>query len=427
MKKFLLLLIIIAAVAVFFLKPADNGGPYDTYFQQLDAELKARGPAHPSLVLDLDRLDHNIREVLRSIGPDKHLRIVAKSLPSLPLLKYISDKAQTQRLMLFHQPFVNLVASQFPKADILLGKPMPVRAAEQFYEQHKNEQPVATPERFNPARQLQWLIDTPERLNEYLALARFKELHLKINIEIDVGLHRGGVADTETLDSMLKIIEANPYFLEFAGFMGYEPHIVKVPPPLGNRDTLFAQVINTYQSHVDHVRQNYPTLWHDDLTLNGAGSTTYKLYESDQLINDLSIGSGLVMPTDFDLDTLAEHQPALFIATPVLKKSKGIRMPGAEFLSPLLEWWDPNMAQTFFIYGGYWKAQYANPPGLQHNSLYGRSTNQEIVNGSDEIDLDVDDYVFLRPTQSEAVMLQFGDLVVVRNGISQGRWPVFRP
>jgi D-serine deaminase-like pyridoxal phosphate-dependent protein len=49
-----------------------------------------------------------------------------------------------------------------------------------------------------------------------------------------------------------------------------------------------------------------------------------------------------------------------------------------------------------------------------------------MVNGSARVPLAVDDYVFLRPTQSEAVMLQFGDLVVVRGGAIVDHWPVFQ-
>ena len=37
-------------------------------------------------------------------------------------------------------------------------------------------------------------------------------------------------------------------------------------------------------------------------------------------------------------------------------------------------------------------------------------SNQEMMNGPDHTAVEVDDYVFLRPTQSESVMLQFGDL-----------------
>ena len=60
-------------------------------------------------------------------------RIVAKSLPSLPLLEAVMDATGSRRLMLFHQPFINQVAAKIPDADVLLGKPMPVAAAATFY------------------------------------------------------------------------------------------------------------------------------------------------------------------------------------------------------------------------------------------------------------------------------------------------------
>lgn len=44
------------------------------------------------------------------------------------------------------------------------------------------------------------------------------------------------------------------------------------------------------------------------------------------------------------------------------------------------------------------------------------STNQSPIGTTAEVDLDVDDYMFLRPTQSEFVMLQFGDLLTVTDG-----------
>ena len=39
--------------------------------------------------------------------------------------------------MSFHQPFLNHDAVAFADADILLGKPLPVRSAELFYREHK--------------------------------------------------------------------------------------------------------------------------------------------------------------------------------------------------------------------------------------------------------------------------------------------------
>jgi len=169
---------------------------------------------------------------------------------------------------------------------------------------------------FDPSRQLQWLIDTPERLEQYRQLGDALGQHLRINIEIDVGLHRGGVADVATLERILALIAAHPERLELGGFMGYDPHVVKVPSWLRSRDSLFHEVVATYQGYVDYTRGHYPQLWNERITLNGAGSPTYRLYEHVDLLNDLSVGSAMVKPTDFDLDTLADHVPALFIATP---------------------------------------------------------------------------------------------------------------
>jgi len=57
--------------------------------------------------------------------------------------------------------------------------------------------------------------------------------------------------------------------------------------------------------------------------------------------------------------------------------------------------------------------------------VYGRSSNQEMVNGSAAVGLGVEDQVFLRPTQTESVLLQFGDLLAVRGGRIVDTWPVY--
>ena len=160
------------------------------------------------------------------------------------------------------------------------------------------------------------------------------------------------------------------------------------------------------------------------LTFSGAGSPNYVLQTGESPLNEVGVGSALVQPTDFDLPTLAAHVPALFIATPVLKVLEGTRLPGVEPLSAAFAAWDPNQERSHFLYGGHWKAQPVSPQGLQLNSLFGRSSNQELLNGAAATDLAVGDHVFLRPTQSEAVMLQFGDLVVVRGGRIEDHWPV---
>ncbi|MCF5104946.1 DSD1 family PLP-dependent enzyme, partial [Pseudomonas proteolytica] len=295
------------------LRPADRGSPYSEYFHQLNQQLKAHGPMRPVLLIDLDRLDHNIDIVMQSVQRGgKHLRLVEKSLPAPGLLAYIAKRAGTRRLMSFHQPFLNHDAQVFPDADILLGKPLPVRSAELFYQHHQGA--------FDPARQLQWLLDTPQRLQQYLALAQGLGTRLRINIELDVGLHRGGISDNAVLGQMLGLIRAHPQHLEFAGFMGYDPFVgMGVPGILGSPQALFEKVMQRYNGFVDFSRQQFATLWRDDLTLNTAGSPSYRMHEQEQLSSEVSVGTALLKPTHYDLPSLSEHVPAAYIATPVLK------------------------------------------------------------------------------------------------------------
>jgi D-serine deaminase-like pyridoxal phosphate-dependent protein len=81
------------------------------------------------------------------------------------------------------------------------------------------------------------------------------------------------------------------------------------------------------------------------------------------------------------------------------------------------------MERLYYIYGGYWKANMVSPAEVG-KPIY-QSTNQSPITTSRQVDLAVDDYMFLRPTQSEFVMLQFGDLLAVADGEIVDRWPVF--
>jgi len=392
---------------------------HNEYFCALNSLLKEKGPGHPVIVLDLDILDQNISRLTEKIQAPKSFRLVVKSLPCVELVRHVFEKAGTNKAMVFHRPFLNLVVREFSNVEVLLGKPFPVQAARVFY----NE--LGSPAEFNPSDNLQWLIDTRQRLLQYQQLAHEYSTRMRINIELDVGLHRGGLSAPEQLGQLLKIIKADPEHLSFSGFMGYDPHISRSEKLFIPRQRALDRVLNRYAEFIDYLKAGYPELYSDQLTFNGAGSPTYACYEGIDLLNDISVGSALVKPNNFDLQILADHRPAIFIATPVLKKSPGVTIPFLEFASPLMRKLKRQWGTTLFIYGGYWKAVPCSPEGLVFNSLYGRSTNQEMLNAPADIAIDVDDYVFLRPTQSESVMLQFGDLLVLRRGEIVHRWPVF--
>src|SRR5690606_19873976 len=128
---------------------------------------------------------------------------------------------------------------------------------------------------------------------------------LRISLEIDVGLHRGGLTDPAQLDDLMAILLANPAHLEFAGFMGYDGHVGKLPSFIESAATSLEKANAEYRRYIDHLASRWPTVAaRTDLVFNGGGSPTVMLHGKDSPVTELSAGSCLVKPGDFDLPSL---------------------------------------------------------------------------------------------------------------------------
>jgi D-serine deaminase-like pyridoxal phosphate-dependent protein len=394
-------------------RPADHGeGGHDAYFTGLSNALRDAGIANPVMVIDRGRLNANIATVRQAVGGTGHaVRVVAKSLPAPQLLDAVMTGTGTARAMVFNGATLEQVGAARPQADLLLGKPLPAVQVAAFARRHAADE--------SPAAHPQFLADSGERLAQLIDIARATNRALRVNFEIDVGLHRGGFASDQDLAEAVAMAQGEK-LIEPSGLMGYDPHVVKMPW----QGAALAAVHRRYESS-RAVLQEKLQADPRGLTLNTAGSPTYRLHLDDVNANELALGSAFVKPADFDIPSLSTHVPAAFIATPVIKAAGQTRIPGLEFLAPLLNLLDANSARSFFIYGGHWLAKPESPKGLEYSALFGRSSNQELLTGSARVRLKQDDYVFLRPTQSEAVFLQFGDLIVYENGKITDRWPTF--
>ena len=404
------------SATAFALRHAETGAPHGPFFNRLSQALRGAGLSQPTLVIDRERLHANAHKVRANLDRGLALRLVNKSLPSLPLLDEVSRLMGTQRQMVFNLPYLQMLAEQRPDSDVLLGKPFPVAAAASL---------LAKPPRsgFDVPKHVQWLVDTPARLAQYRDLARGLRLPLRINLEIDVGLHRGGVPDEATLTQMIALLREEP-LLRWSGLMGYDAHTQKIPDIAGSRASAHQHVLTVYRERMTTLLSSGLMPVDGTLTLNTGGSPTYRLHRTDGPANEAAVGSALVKPIDFDTPLLADLQPAAWIATPVLKV-QGFRAPdGVEALGQLAQGWDPNQRTAHFIHGGHWLAHPESPEGLQASGLIGPSSNQQLFLGSGRQGLKPDDLVFFRPTQSEAVLQQFGDIAVVEGDRVVAMWPV---
>ena len=395
------------------LRPADQGRAHDAYFAELNRQLQRDGEGVPTLLLDLDRLDANADLLAARLAGRFQLRLVAKSLASTGLLEYLAKRLQTQRFMVFHQPQLNRLARSFPQADLLLGKPMPVAAALNFYRQLPRHLV------FDPDLQVTWLIDSEQRMTQYAELAKALGRPLRIALEIDIGLERGGFATAQVLTQAMRQLGRLPG-LQLQGLMGYDAHVAH-NPPWQDQSRAFNEADTRYHQFIASARA-FSELWPTAPLLNGGGSLTYLLHSQQQSsLNEVAVGSALLKPAEFDTPLLQAHQPALWIASPVLKALDGA-LPYLQSLQPLIAAWNPNRQHAYYLYGGRWPAQPVSPAGLDFDQLYGRSANQERLIGSAATRLTNQDWVFLRPAISERLLGDFSEIRLLRRGQLVGRW-----
>jgi len=402
-----------SALATIGLRPSDKSGPTSPYFDAIRSALLKAGIATPVLIIDKERLVENVDVLMSHLPVDMKYRVVSKSLPSMQLIDFVANRANTDRLMTFNLEMLQELSNSRYKQ--LLGKPLPVAAVSRYYNSVLDRK---------SADHIQWLVDSEKRLRDYASLASELDLVLKINLELDVGLHRGGFNVGE-LDAVLSFIGAHKH-LRFSGFMGYEPHVAVLPQVFGWQKRGIEDAWSIYDSAIKIATNRLGNYEIDNVTRNTAGSKTYRFYKDTRIANELSIGSALVKPSGFDKPLLEEYQPASFIAAPVLKSGNNTKLPsGLGSISDIHGFWNPNYRRAIFIYGGNWMADPVDPPGLKVNPIFGLSSNQQMMNGGEQLDIQADDFIFFRPRQSEAVFMRFGDIAVFHEGDIVERWPVF--
>jgi D-serine deaminase-like pyridoxal phosphate-dependent protein len=308
--------------------------------------------------------------------------------------------------MTFHLPVSLATLDAFPTADLLLGKPMPVGAARAALagalsvQQHRSR--------------LCWLIDSEQRLSQYGSLAAELDIDLRICFEVDAGLHRGGFADPAALARALRLLDVHKR-LRCEGIMAYEAHIPHIPGLFGGPARARAKSARCLRQFVACLAP------HQRGIVNLGGSKTALLY-GDTAANEVSAGSAFLLPSDFDVPGLAGFRPACFIATPILKVVSP-RLPGPDWMTAAMRHVGLFPANGCYLYGGKWMAEPVHPAGMKANRLLGLSSNQQFMGLPANAEIGPDDHAFLRPTQSEFVLQQFGSINVYSGGRIVDNWP----
>lgn len=365
------------------------------YFSRLSRALGDAFCHRPTLVLDRPALLRNVGRIREALAGGPALRIVDKSLPVPDLLNDLMAMTGSRRMMSFHLPVTLALIDRCPDSHVLFGKPMPSPAVAAAINGPKGEALIA---------RTTFLADTLDRLGELHAIADSAGRTLSVALEINVGLNRGGFADPAAMAPALGFLRGQTA-LKLDGLMGYEAHIPAIPKLFGGYNKAHNASEVRFRAFSEALRPDEKSI------LNTGGSKTATSYRAPHPANDVSIGSAFVMPTDFDGGLNRENEPALFIATPILKEGPAL-LPGLDRLTPLFQALRLFPRRGVFTYGGKWMARPVWPASLKASSLWGESSNQQFFGIGPDETVTPGDMAFFRPTQSEAVMSQFGPIAV---------------
>ena len=293
--ELVLCLIMLIGTTYFILKrPRKMRTGYQPYFDQLNSALKEKRGGTSAGMIDLDRLDSNLRGIRSTLDGFYKFRLVTQPLPSLRLLKYLMMRAETNRLMVFSEPLLTEILTELSSdsLDIFLGKPLPAAVFMRLTA-------------YDQSTSVHWLSDTKERLNEYLSYAQQQSTQIKISLEIDVDLHRGGFQSIDNFSDVVRMIRQNGDYLVLTGLMGYDGYVPHVPLYINREQSIqraFVRAQAKYRQFVDALGKHYDPKAINQMTFNRSGSQTFMYYlqcQSITPVNDIAIGSGFLMPQQF--------------------------------------------------------------------------------------------------------------------------------
>jgi D-serine deaminase-like pyridoxal phosphate-dependent protein len=372
----------------------------------------------PFAFVDLDAMWSNAREMLaRARGTP--IRVASKSVRCRALLEAILDRDPGFRgLMTFTLP-ESLWLHRRGFRDLLLAYPSVHRGA------------LAELARLDSDLAPIVMVDSTEQLDRIESAAGRPRRPIRVCIELDVGwwplggrlkvgAKRSPLRTPEQAAALAREIAGRERF-ELAAVMGYEAHIAGVADrPLGRRlqEPLIrfvkrrsaAEIAARRAAVIAAVRDVAPVA-----IVNGGGTGSIHTTRREEVVTEVTAGSGFYAPTLFDRYADFRLRPAAMFAMPVVRRPSG--------------------GVATLLGGGYHASGAAGrdrlpaphlPRGLRLDPFEGAGEVQTPVIGAAAVSLRVGDNVYLRHAKSGELCERFDRLYLVSGDRIADEVPTYR-
>jgi D-serine deaminase-like pyridoxal phosphate-dependent protein len=164
-----------------------------------------------------------------------------------------------------------------------------------------------------PQARITVAVDDAENAATLAGVARANGAELGAIVEVDVGLHRGGVRSTDDAIRLARHVGSLDGLL-LRGVMGYEGHVVTEPDPAVRRRRA-AVAIDELAVFVDALRAD----GHPIEIVSAGGTNTYDMTGADNRVTELQAGTYVVMDGAY-APLAPAFRPALTIMATVVSR-----------------------------------------------------------------------------------------------------------
>lgn len=284
-----------------------------------------RDVALPKAFVDLDLFDKNVSSVLRRAA-DKQVRVASKSVRCRALIdRVFAASDQYKGIMAYSCQEAGWLASQ-GYDDILVAYPA-----------FRQPDIDAVTPALREGKTIYLMVDAPEQIEPIAQVANRREVTIPVCIDVDLSSDFGSLhfgvwrSRVKGMEEVLGIVEAIDRHKRVVlhGVMGYEAQIAGVPDAmpgqfLKNTVIRFLKRRSTNELRLRRaaVVQGLVKLGHEMRVVNGGGTGSLETTREEDVVTEVTVGSGFYAPALFDSYQDFAHAPAAGFALEITRIPK---------------------------------------------------------------------------------------------------------
>lgn len=291
------------------------------------ALLKKQNLTGPLAFVDLNRFDENAKTMAKIIeGTPLKIRIATKSIRVPELIKRALDSSSAYQGLMCYSVQEAAFLADLGFDDLLIAYPSISLSDLQTLKGIHASKKVSMV--FDDIRQLKVLDEVLKGSVKPFSVILELDLSFKLG-SLVVGVRRSPLKTAEKILTLIRYIKRSQN-LRFQGLMAYEAHVAGVGDqnPFKTEMNLLMKpmrlisaqtIVRKRKQILDQIRSELP----EDFVFNGGGTGSLSFNRAeDQVLTELTAGSGFYCPHLFDNYSNVKLKPAAFFALQIVRESE---------------------------------------------------------------------------------------------------------